>query len=521
VEEYALDAVAASAETLIAGSGPLVAMLMSLVAGLAGITAFEGIEQAAVTGGRELTRLAMQHALDAQAAAEERLPSVTGADGRARRRAEPGHTRTITTLAGDVTVSRIAYRSGARGVMSLFPRDAALNLPPLSYSWELQKLVMMAARENSYEQAGAFVLAATGVSIANGQAEKIIAAAAADAQEFARGPDPDPGQDPEQEQEQEQEPLPLVISADGKGVAVRPDARRARARRQDQRTRLFKHRTGTGEKTGTKRMAETAVVFDVAVPDGPRRTPAQLMHPDPDPRQRPPAPAAVNRWYTCGITAGTAEIITAAFDRAERRDPRHDRPWIGLVDGNNHQIQCFRDEAAARGITMTILIDFIHVTEYIWKLAWCFHRYPDPAAETWVTAQLLAILHGDVAGVITLITGLAAKDPPRPGSEHDKIITKTLTYLTAKQPCLDYPAALDNGWPIATGVIEGACRHLVHDRMGITGARWSLPGAQAILWLRAINASGDTSTYWTRHLHHEHQRNHLSHYAPGQLPQAA
>jgi hypothetical protein len=268
-------------------------------------------------------------------------------------------------------------------------------------------------------------------------------------------------------------------------------------------------------------MAETAVVFDVTVPDGPRRTPAQLMHPGPDPRQRPPAPAAGNRWYTCGITAGTAEIITAAFDHAEHRDPGRTRPWIGLVDGNNHQIACFRGEAASRGITITILIDFIHVTEYIWKLAWCFHRYPDPAAETWVTAQCQAILEGRAADVITLITGLAAKDPPRPGSEHDKIITKTLTYLTAKQPYLDYPAALDNGWPIATGVIEGACRHLVHDRMGITGARWSLPGAQAILWLRAIDASGDTPAYWTRHLQHEHQRNHLSHYAPGQLSLAA
>ena len=77
---------------------------------------------------------------------------------------------------------------------------------------------------------------------------------------------------------------------------------------------------------------------------------------------------------------------------------------------------------------------------------------------------------------------------------------------------MDYPRALAEGWPIATGVIEGACRHLVHDRMGITGARWSLEGAQAMLWLRAINASGDTSAYWDWHITQEHQRNHLSRY---------
>ena len=81
-----------------------------------------------------------------------------------------------------------------------------------------------------------------------------------------------------------------------------------------------------------------------------------------------------------------------------------------------------------------------------------------------------------------------------------------------KQPYLDYPRALANGWPIATGVIEGACRHLVADRMGITGARWGLQGAQAILWLRAIAASGDTNAYWDYHISQEHQRNHLSRY---------
>jgi hypothetical protein len=130
--------------------------------------------------------------------------------------------------------------------------------------------------------------------------------------------------------------------------------------------------------------------------------------------------------------------------------------------------------------------------------------------EDWVTAQGLDILHGRAGEVITRIGQLAAGHPPKPGGEHAKIIRKTLSYLENKQPYLDYPAALANGWPIATGVIEGACRHLVADRMGITGARWGLEGAQAMLWLRAICASGDTDTYWTWHIQQEHQRNHLS-----------
>ncbi len=162
---------------------------------------------------------------------------------------------------------------------------------------------------------------------------------------------------------------------------------------------------------------------------------------------------------------------------------------------------------------MAIVIDFIHVLEYLWKAAWCFHTAPRPR-------------HGRLGdrpgpghparphrrGHRPDPASSPRDHPPKPGSEHAKIIRKTLHYLHAKQPFMDYPAALANGWPIATGVIEGACRHLVHDRMGITGARWGLHGAQAILWLRAIAASGDTSTYWDYHIAQEHQRNHLSRY---------
>src|SRR5437016_1070692 len=223
-------------------------------------------------------------------------------------------------------------------------------------------------------------------------------------------------------------------------------------------------------------------------------------------------PRAENRWYACDITAGRDVTIGKVFAEADRRDPGRHRTWIALVDGDNYQLGLIQAQAAARGITLAIVIDFIHVLEYLWKAAWCFHPPRDPAMEDWVTDQALDILHGRTGEVITRIRQLAEDHPPKPGGEHAKIIRKTLSYLQNKQPWIDYPRALANGWPIATGVIEGACRHLVQDRMGITGARWSLPGAQAMLWLRAINASGDTSAYWDWHITQEHQRNHLSRY---------
>ena len=81
-------------------------------------------------------------------------------------------------------------------------------------------------------------------------------------------------------------------------------------------------------------------------------------------------------------------------------------------------------------------------------------------------------------------------------------------YLTTLAPYLDYPTALQSGWPVATGIVEGACRHLVKDRMDITGARWGLAGAEAVLKLRALKANGHLDAYWQFHLNQEHHHVH-------------
>jgi len=503
MEEYAARELAARADAVAAGLGgpvgELVALAGELTGPAAGQLSFDEIEQQVMARGRELLRMVTQYVMDARAAAEPRA-EVTGADGVPRRRAERGHARTVVTWFGPVTVARMAYR--APGAANLHPADAALNLPARRYSWAVQQAAVRYALAGSYEQAQLWLQDLTGASVGKQQLAQIVAGAAADA----------PGFYPSRPATESPPGLPLAISADGKGVAMRPEARRAETARKARKRapRAFGSRLGTGQKAGHKRIAETGAVFDVVPAEAPR-TPEQILGRAPG-EPAPPGPKAVNRWYTVEITASRAETIAALFGQAERRDPGHARPWIALVDGDRHQIEVICAEAAARGITITILVDFIHVLEYLWKAAWCFCPPRDPAAEDWVTAQALDILHGRVPEVISRIEALTAADPPKPGSEHAKIIRTTLAYLAAKQPWMDYPHALAEGWPIATGVIEGACRHLVQDRMGITGARWGLEGAQAILWLRAIRANGDLDTYWTWHLAQEHHRNHLSRY---------
>ena len=113
----------------------------------------------------------------------------------------------------------------------------------------------------------------------------------------------------------------------------------------------------------------------------------------------PAAPKAKNKWLTASVVDDAAEVVAGVFDEADRRDPDHRRSWVALVDGNNHQIDRIQAEASTRGIDVPIVIDLIHVLEYLWGAAWCFFPEGDPDAEAWVRQRALAILQGNAVQV--------------------------------------------------------------------------------------------------------------------------
>ena len=275
------------------------------------------------------------------------------------------------------------------------------------------------------------------------------------------------------------------------------------------------NRLSRGEKRNRKRLAEVGAVYDL-IPVA--RHPGDVFAGH-DAGPAPPPPRAQAKWVTASIVQDAAVVVANVFDEATRRDPDHQRRWVALVDGNNHQIDRITTEARQRHVDVPIVIDFVHVLEYLWGAVWCFYNEGDPAAETWVRDKALTILEGRARQVAAGIRRRATtiKLPPFKRVKADTCAT----YLTNKAPYLDYPRALRAGWPIATGVIEGTCRYLVKDRMDITGARWSVNGAEAVLKLRAIRANGDFDTYWQFHLEQEHRRTHQSRYADNALPAAA
>ncbi|HYA52766.1 MAG TPA: ISKra4 family transposase, partial [Streptosporangiaceae bacterium] len=348
--------------------------------------------------GRALLRQLFQDRLDLTAAREERRHDVTGPDGVPRTRAEKSRTRPLVTRFGQVTVSRIAYRSPGRGNVHLL--DAALNLPEEKHSHGLRKLAAVEAARGSIEAAGDAVARVTGVRIGKRQLEELARRAAAHVDAFylqrVTGPAP--------------EAWPLVLTFDGKGIVMLPDALRpATAKAAAAAQGKLVTRLSPGEKNGRKRMAELACVYDAApVPRTPEEiisTPAQKRRKKkaqamkPKQKGKPREPQARGKWLTASVTDDIPAVIAAAFDEAERRDPQHEREWPVLIDGNNTQIEAVTAEADSRGITVTIVIDFIHVLEYLWKAAWSFFDKGEPAAEEWVADQARKILDGKSAQV--------------------------------------------------------------------------------------------------------------------------
>jgi hypothetical protein len=352
-------------------------------------------------------------------------------------------------------------------------------------------MAVLAAASGSFGRACEQVRRHAGVPLGRRQCEQLTAAAAADFEAFyaARVP---PAAAPA---------AVLGLSCDGKGIITLPghlrpgQQRKARKAAPKQDGRLSR-----GEVRNRKRMAEAGAVFDI---DPVPRAAAAILDPPAGPR--PDGPRTGNKWVTASVAGTAADVVAGILAEADRRDPSRERAWIALMDGNNHQIALMEAAARERGITITIICDYIHVLEKLWTAAWCFYPEASPAAGPWVAAQSAAILDGRAPAVAAAIRARAAGQitPAKRKSARE-----AAAYLDNKAPYLDYPRALAEGWPISSGVIEGTCRHLIKDRMDITGARWGVPTAEAVLKLRALTANGDFDDYWKYHQQQEHHRNY-------------
>jgi hypothetical protein len=348
----------------------------------------------------------------------------------------------------------------------------------------------------------------TAAHVPKRQAEELVSKAACDFDDFYTTSKPDIAPDQTSDL--------LVLSFDQKGVVLLTrDLREATRKAAQQRANKFETRHAKGEPHGRKRMATVAAVYTVAPYV---RTPEQIIAGLRHIRDNsaPPRPRPEYKRVWARLDKTLAEVVADGFAEAESRDPERRKRWLVLIDGDPDLEALVRAEARGRGVAITIVLDFIHALQYVWRASLAFFAEGDAERETWVLERLQMILQGRASDVVAGMTrsatlrGLTKKQR--------KPVDKCAKYLLKRTDLTRYDELLALGAPIATGVIEGACRHLICDRLDITGARWTLARAEAVLKLRALVSSDDFDEYWAFHEHAEWRRNHASHYADHRPP---
>ena len=470
----------------------------------AGSLSHSDLEREIEEKGRELLRTLLQAHLEQRGPGEVEGP-VRDAEGTTRSKTRL-HERTLGSVFGPVEVSRTGY--GGAGLESLHPLDAELNLPVERYSHELRRRCAVEASKGSFDEAVESVSEHSGTQVPKRQLEELVVRAATDFESYYEQQSGSDTVSPEDSL--------LILSFDGKGVAMLPnDLREPTRKAAEKRRHKLGKRLSKGEKRHAKRMATVAAVYTVAPhvrePEQVARclAPIHLVE-----KVKRPKPTDKRVWAS--LEKSPEEVIEQAFEEAQRRDPSHKKQWVALVDGNKTQLKILPQKAKKYGVALTVVLDLIHVTEYLWTASTAFHDEESREREDWVSTRLLRILCGQsstVAGGIRRSATLRELD-----GKARQAVDSCCDYLLRHASYLRYDQYLRIGMPIATGVIEGTCRHLVKDRMELTGARWSLAGAEAVLRLRALRTSGDFEEYWEFHEAQEYERNHAAHYAGAQVP---
>ncbi len=385
-----------------------------------------------------MLRVMMQTHFD-QRAAQEGPVDVRGADGIERADIRRG-SRNVETEFGEVEMDRNLNR--APGAERLVPLDATMRLPKEKYSYELRRMVAEESAKSSFDEVVELIANRTGANVPKRQVEELVVRAAQDFDLFYRD---------RLRQAEETDHL-MVLSFDGKGIAMRLEDLRDATRKKAEAARAQRTRTrlASGEKPNAKRMAEVAAVYTLE-PWPPTITDVLHGLRTKETDNKRPRPTSKRVWAS--VEHSSQRVIDDAFDEAVRRDPNLRRRWVVLVDGNRDQLQRIKRAAQRVGVETTIVLDIVHVLEYLWHAAYAIEAAGTDEAERWVENRLHALLSGHSAAQIgTSLRGMIERHAL--DAKAAKPVEKCIKYLAGNATCLHYDRALAAGLPIATGVIE-------------------------------------------------------------------
>jgi hypothetical protein len=401
--------------------------------------------------------------------------------------------RPYLSVFGEIPIERVGY---GHERFEVAPLDARLHLPRRQYSYLLQQWLGAFVIDDAHAEAVKKLQTILGLSISVKASEDLNREQASDVEPFQESlPVPEPTQ----------EGSLVVVTADCKGVplvrsALAATEEEVEATQESPASSPPHHRRGKGEKANKKRMAAVGAVYTI---EPFIRTTDEVI----DELQRKKAarrrPRPQHKRLRADLLLGKVSLFLWLADELCRRNPEGTKPVVFLSDGER-ALHDRQGEYLPEGVTC--ILDLLHVMERLWKVAWClFEEGKQKAqAEQWVEDRLRMLLDGKVGRVIGGLRQTLTKRKLR-GSRR-KTMREVIGYFDRNRTRMHYDEYLAAGYPIGSGVIEGACRHLVKDRLERAGMRWQPDGAQAMLDLRATYLNGEWDAFWSYHVGQEDDR---------------
>jgi hypothetical protein len=416
--------------------------------------------------------------------------TVTLPDGQTCERLLEQHSRRYVSIFGDFTLARTVYGSREGQKIAFVPLDNRLQLPEAVFSYVLQDWDQGLCVEQAFGQAQSTVARMLNLKQSVDSLEHMNVEMAEQVSNFRENrPKPDPATEG---------PI-LVTSGDGKGIVMRRSATDPAP---------ATHRS-KGQKASQKRMATVGTAYTV---DRYVRTPEEVVAtlfrdvPKPPPR---PQPCHKRVWASLtqvaadgGVQSSLDLVYEWLLNEVGERNPGLTKEMVHLGDGQESLWQARQDHLPRRNLTD--ILDLLHVTPRLWQAAHVFYPEGSDAAEAFARERILRVLRGEVAGVVQGLRRMGTQWGLK-GSKK-KTLAQVCAYLRKNRERMRYDAYLAKGYPIASGVIEGACRHLVKDRMERAGMHWTPTGAQAMLDVRSTYVNGDWEEYQAFRIRHETRR---------------
>jgi len=398
-------------------------------------------------------------------------------EGQTLNRLEGLFDRRYVSIFGELTIPRTVYGTRLTQKFEMIPLDARLGLPESDFSYVLQGWDQSFCVQNSFDASRHNIQRILGLGQTLGSLEQMNRSMADDVESFhAAQPVPPP----------EQEASILVLTADGKGVPMRRDPK--------QDVPAPSGRLKKGQKAGKKREACVGGVYTVEpfvrtaddVVDEVLRKKSKENRPVPQNKQ---LRAALTQEIEGQEVKGKERIFSWFAEQVQTRNKDGTKPIVCVMDG----ARSLWAMLARYVVGVICILDIYHALEYLWLAAYCFFPEGSDEAKVFVTERLMRILEGKIGYVMGGLKQMETKGNLNKAKRTQ--LARVLTYFENNRRFMKYDEYLAKGYPIGSGVVEGACRHLVKDRMEGTGMRWRVAGAQAMLDLRAVFLNDDWESF--------------------------